>query len=123
LALMRGIALLLLFTHQSWASVICNCVDESGSQHACCHTGRRPECAAEAPDANSLPQETEMCCHLSPQAEAQTFSITTPTFIPAENQLQGVGTLVATAFTPEYTGALPPSRSRPLYLTHSSLLI
>jgi hypothetical protein len=122
-ALMRGIALLLLFTHQSWAGVICNCADESGSPHACCHTGRRLECAAEAPETNSLPQETEMCCHLSPQAEAQTFSITTPIFILAENHLHGVGTLMATAFTPEYTGVLPSSRSRPLYLTHSSLLI
>ena len=72
---------------------------------------------------NRLPQETEMCCHLSAQAEAQPFSITTPTFIPTENHLQAFGTFVGTAFTPEYTGVLPSSRSRPLYLTHSSLLI
>ena len=122
-ALMRGIALLLLFTHQSWASVICNCAEESESHHACCHAGRRPECAADAPDTNSLPQETERCRHLSPQAEAQTFSITTPTFVPAENRLLAFGTPVATAFTPEYIGVLKQSRSRPLYLTHSSLLI
>jgi hypothetical protein len=120
---MRGIALLLLFTHQSWASAICNCADESGSQHACCHTGRGQECDAEASDTNSQPQEAEMCCHLSPQAEPQTFSITTPIFVPAESHLQGVGSLVALIFTPEYTGVLPSSRSRPLYLTHSSLLI
>jgi hypothetical protein len=122
-ALMRGIALLLLFTHQSWASVICNCADESGSQHACCHTSRRLECAAAKPGANRLPQETEMCRHLSLQAEARTFSITTPNAFPDENHIHEFGTLWATAFTPEYTGVLPSSRSRPLYLTHSSLLI
>jgi hypothetical protein len=126
-ALLRGIALLLLFTNLSWgwalASVICNCADESGSQHACCYTDRRLECATEALDTNSLTQETEMCLHLWPQAEAQTISITTPIFIPAENHFQGVGILVAMAFTPEYTGVLPSSRSRPLYLTLSSLLI
>jgi len=115
-ALTRGIALLLLFTHQSWANAICNCADENGSQHACCHAGQRLESAAEAPEMNSLPREAEICCHLSPQAEAQTFSTTTPIFIPAENRLQGEGTPVAIAFTPEYTGVLPSSRSRPLYL-------
>src|SRR5262245_5192275 len=120
---MRGIALLMLFTNQSWARVICNCADESGSHHACHHTGQRLECAAEAPDMNCLPQETEMCCHLSPQAEAQTFSITTPVFVPAENRIQAIGTSVATASVPEYAGVLSSSRSRPLYLTHSSLLI
>ena len=122
-ALMRGIALLLLFTHQSWAGIICNCADESGSQDAYCHSDQRLECAAEASEMNSPPQETKMCCHLSPQAEAQTFSTTTPTFVPAENRLLAFGTPVATAFTPEYSGVLQQSRSRPLYLTHSSLLI
>src|SRR5262249_3868863 len=97
--------------------------EESESHHACCHAGRRPECAADAPDTNSLPQETERCRHLSPQAEAQTFSITTPIFIPSENQLHGVGTLVATAFTPEFTRVSPPSPSRPFYLRQSSLLL
>jgi len=121
--LMRGIALLLLFTHQSWAGVICNCADESGPHHACRHTGQRLECGTEAPELNRLPQETEMCCDLSAQAEAQPFSITTPTFIPTENRLQAFGMPVATAFTPEYTGVLRLSRSRQLYLTHSSLLI
>jgi hypothetical protein len=122
-ALMRGIALLLLFTQQSWAIVICDCADESVSHHAYCHTSRGHECDSEAPETTSQPQEAEMCCHLAPQAEAQTFFITTPIFTPAEDHFQGVGTLLATAFTPAYTGVLPSSRSRPLYLTHSSLLI
>jgi hypothetical protein len=120
---MRGIALLMLFTNQSWTRVICNCADESVSHHACHHTGKRFECGAEAPEMNCLPQETEICCRLSPQAEAQTFSITTPVFVSAENHLQAFGTFVATASAPEYTGVLPSSRTRPLYLTHSSLLI
>jgi hypothetical protein len=72
---------------------------------------------------NSLPQETVVCCCSSPQAEAQNFSITTTAFVPAEHRLQSFGTFVATAFTLEYTGVLPSSRSRPLYITHSSLLI
>jgi hypothetical protein len=72
---------------------------------------------------NSQPQEAAMCCHLGPQAAEQTFSITTPIFIPAEDHIQRSGPLMETVFTPEYPGFLPPPRSRPLYLTHSSLLI
>ncbi|HEX5084544.1 MAG TPA: hypothetical protein VFY40_21085 [Blastocatellia bacterium] len=72
---------------------------------------------------NSQPQGAVMCCHPAPQAAEQTFPITTPIFIPAEDNIQGFGPLMETVFTPEYLGVLPPSRSRPLYLTHSSLLI
>jgi hypothetical protein len=64
-----------------------------------------------------------MCCHPAPQAAEQTFSMTTSIFIPAEDHIQGSGPLMETAFTPEYLGVLPPPRSRPLYLTHSSFLI
>src|SRR5262245_41521327 len=106
---MRGIALLLLFTHQSWAGIMFICADGDESQHACCHTGRRLEYAAEAPVMNDLPQKTETCCNLSPQAEAQTFSITTPIFIPADNRLEAFGISVSTSLTPGDTGDLQPS--------------
>jgi hypothetical protein len=122
-ALMRGIALLLLFTYQSRASVICYCADESVSQHACCHTSGHSSCDSEAPELNSQPHGAAMCCQPAPQAEEQTFSITTPIFIPAEDHIQGSGPLIETAFMPEYLGVLPPPRFRPLYLTHSSFLI
>lgn len=123
--LMRGIALLLLFTNQSWASVICNCADANGSQHTCCHShaSRGHHCGSEGIETKIQPQEAEMCCHLSPQAEEQTFSITASSFPPAESYLQGAGTLVPRAFTSESAGVAPSARYRPLYLTHSSLLI
>jgi hypothetical protein len=122
-ALARGIALLLLFNYQSWASVICHCADESVSHQACCPAGSHSSCDAETPEMNSRPQGAAMCCHPAPQAPEQTFSITTPIFTPAEDHIHGSGSLMDAVFTPEYPGVLLPPLSRPLYLTHSSLLI
>jgi hypothetical protein len=96
-ALMRGIALLLLFTHQSWASVICYCADESVWRHACCPTDSHSSCDAEATEMNSQPREAAMCRRLAPQAAEQTFPITTPIFISAEDHIQRSGPLMKKA--------------------------
>jgi hypothetical protein len=47
LALARGFALLLLFTHQSWAGVICICERQDAPGHACYRLARHDNPAVE----------------------------------------------------------------------------
>lgn len=143
--LLRGIALLLLFTQQSWAVIICHCVPKNESQHACCLTARHSEhtagmhyedadthtsgsclderSPASDDDLSGAPQGTGMCCQLAQQAEIQAISISLSNPLPAENSLSVLNVALLMASAPEYIGILQPPRSRPLYLTHSSLLI
>jgi hypothetical protein len=46
-ALAHGFALLLLFTHQSWAGIICICNRQDASGHACCRLARHDNPAVE----------------------------------------------------------------------------
>lgn len=139
---MRGILLSLLFTHQSWAGVICHCARESESQHACCQTAHHAPSHAEAdagthhstpcsdesepPSDNQrriAPRGEEDCCYVSPQAEAQTVEISLSNPAPVEAVPQGFDVTGLKTFTTESIHVLKPRLSRPLYLTHSALLI
>lgn len=153
--LVSVLVLLLLFTHQTWAGSLCFCEPEgkapnSGchtmlppdqprveSPHPGCHTAAMLEVAtpqhrrleAEPPVADAqlgnMANSTMICCHLQPDAEAQTISVT------AANQRPILATLPII-----HCGAQPNSaplpdnfhhphqhQKRPLYLSYSCLLI
>src|SRR5215510_9690952 len=52
-ALARGFVILLLFTHQSWAGVICICNRQGASGHACCRLALHDNPAVETIEAGS----------------------------------------------------------------------
>jgi hypothetical protein len=141
-ALMRGILLSLLFTHQAWAGIICHCALKSESQHVCCQTAHHSPSLAGAdadmrqstpcsdegkplPDdqRNGVPQGEEACCYLSPQAEGRTVEVSLSNHAPVEDVSQIFDVTGLKISTIECVPILKPPFSRPLYLTHSSLLI
>ncbi len=141
-ALMRGILLSLLFTHQAWAGIICHCALKSESQHACCQTAHRSlrltgadadihhssPCSDESeplPDdqRKGAPQGEEACCYVSRQAEARTVEISLLNPAPVEEGPPDFDVTGLKASTTECIRVLKPRLSRPLYLIHSSLLI
>src|SRR5262249_5454689 len=52
-ALARGFVLLLLFTHQSWAGIICLCNRPDASKHACCRLALHNNPAVDTSDGVS----------------------------------------------------------------------
>ncbi len=139
---MRAILLSLLFTHQAWAGIICHCVIETESQHACCQTAHQSQPPVET-DADthhsthcsdksepsssnqrdSAPQGEEGCCYLSPQAEARTVEISLLNPVPVEEVPPDFDVAGLRTSATGYIRVLKPRLSRPLYLTHSALLI
>ncbi len=141
-ALLRGILLSLLFTHQTWAGIICHCALGNAPQHACCqtahHSQRTTGTAADTHSAAPCPNESEPssddqqktapqgeggCCYLSPQAEARTVEISLLNPAPVEEVPPDIDITGFEIAATEYIYVSKPRRSRPLYLTHSSLLI
>jgi hypothetical protein len=141
-ALMRGILLSLLFTHQAWAGIICHCALESESQHSCYQTAHHSSSSAGAdadirhstpcsdggeplPDDQwrVAPQGEEACCYVSPQAEGRTVEVSLLNHAPVENVSQVFDVTGLKTSTTECISILKPPLSRPLYLIHSSLLI
>jgi hypothetical protein len=141
-ALMRGILLSLLFTHQTWAGIICHCALKSESQHVCCQTAHHSPSLAGAdadmrhstpcsdegeplPDdqRKGAPQGEEACCHVSPQAEGRTVEVSLSNHAPVEDVSQIFDVTGLKISTTECVPILKLPLSRPLYLTHSSLLI
>lgn len=138
---MRGILLLLLFTHQAWAEIICYCAHETQPQHVCCQTAHTQhatgkEAGAHSSDScpnerepssvnqqNTAPQSEEGCCYLSPQTEARTVEISLLGPAPAEEVLPVFDITGLKTSSTECIRVLKPRLSRPLYLTHSALLI
>ncbi len=140
--LMRGILLSLLFTHQAWAGIICHCALKSESQHVCCQTAHHSPSLAGAdadmrhstpcsdegeplPDdqRKGAPQGEEACCYLSPQAELRTIEVSLSNHAPVVDVSQVFDITGLKISTTECVPILKPPLSRPLYLTHSSLLI
>jgi len=144
-ALMRGVVLLLLFTHQSWASIICGCNHSDESDHACCHTAQHDNpaveahrqgsdvhssshCAGEempAPDTqfDNSPQSAMMCCHSSPQTDAQGVAVTSANPAPVENTPPLIHIGAQTIAAPVSINIHPQRHKRPLYLSFSCWLI
>jgi hypothetical protein len=139
---MRGILLSLLFTHQAWAGIICHCALKGESQHVCCQTAHHsPSLAGADADINhstpcsdegkplpgdqrkGAPQGEETCCYVSPQTEGRTIEVSLSNLAPVEDVSQVFDVTRLKIFTTEYIPILKPPLSRPLYLTHSSLLI
>jgi hypothetical protein len=140
--LLQGTLLLLLFTHQAWAGIIFHCAHESESQHVCCQTAHHSEHTA-GTDAHTLssapcsdeseppsdghrriaPQGEEGCCYLSSQAEAQTVAISLLNPVPVEDVAPVFDVTGLKTSMIECVCVSKRRRSRPLYLTHSSLLI
>jgi hypothetical protein len=141
-ALMRGILLSLLLTHQAWAGVICHCVLESESLRACCQTDHYspPMAGANAdtrhstpcpgegeplPDdqRNGAPQGEEACCYVSPQAEGRMVEVSLLDPPPVDEVPTVFDVTGLRTSTTQCVPILKPPLSRPLYLIHSSLLI
>jgi hypothetical protein len=141
-ALMRGILLSLLFTHQAWAGIICHCALKSESQHVCCQTTHHSPSLAGAdadmrhstpcsdegkplPDdqRKGAPKGEEACCYFSPQAEGRTVEVSLSNHAPVEDVSQIFDVTGLKTSITEGVPILKPPLSRPLYLTHSSLLI
>jgi hypothetical protein len=139
---MRGILLSLLFTHQAWAGIICHCALKSESHHVCCQTahhspslegadadmGHSTPCSYEGeplPDdqRNGAPQGEEACCYVSPQAEGRTVEVSLSNHAPVEDVSHILNVTGLKTSTTECVPTLKTPLSRPLYLTHSSLLI
>jgi hypothetical protein len=141
-ALMRGILLSLLFTHQAWAGIICYCSIESESQHSCCQTAHHPpfSAGAAADIRHSTPcsderaplpgdqrkgasEGEEACCYVSPQAEGRTVEVSLSNHAPVEDVSQVFDVTGVKTSISEWVPILKPHPSRPLYLTHSAFLI
>jgi hypothetical protein len=69
------------------------------------------------------PQGEEACCYLSPQAELRTIEVSLSNHAPVVDVSQVFDVTGLKISTTECVPILKPPLSRPLYLTHSSLLI
>lgn len=144
-ALMRVTVLLLLFTHQSWAGVICGCTRQDDSQHTCCPTAEHNDTAAEihqggldapasshcpsegatTPDFQfeNLPQCATMCCYVAPQTDAQGVTVSSPNPQTVEDTLPLVHINAQTIPEPASFNTHQQHHKRPLYLAFSCWLI
>lgn len=146
----RLLALMLLFTHQSWAGAVCFCEHEGEHQHDCSQVAHHCDSSMAAHhgdwhgdrDANSsmpcseeertlvqgdqldsLPQSVRLGCHSLPPTDAQALSVSSP--IPVQivpiQPFNDFSLAGTSAFAS--TKVVYPPHSRPLYLTLSCLLI
>ena len=149
-ALMRGSLLLLLFTHQSWAGIVCHCAlqgsAQNDSQHQCHHAahlskstlGTEQEVLADhhstscSGESTAIPNggietspqgATVCCCHATPSAEVQAVSVLSQSDVPGDSTPPLISFGALRTSTSEYIGLHQPLHSRPLYLTLSSFLI
>lgn len=146
-ALMRGIVLLLLFTHQfawaAWAGIICSHSDKS--EHACCRTAQHGSPAVDAhqevSDAHSssqctgkempaldaehtnLPQEVMVCCLPAEEAEAQMAAPSSTERLSVENAATPIRIGAQTINAPTSIYFRPFHHKRPLFLAFSCWLI
>ena len=143
-ALARGFVLLLLFTPQSWAGVICICNRPDASRHACCRLARHGnpaiETREEGADSHSShckgreavapgaqfdypPQGVERRCQ-SVQGDNAQAAITPPTKqLPINSTLAHVYIGAQTFIAPTSIHIHPQGRNRLLYLAFSCLRI
>lgn len=136
---------LLLFTHQSWAGVFCDCAPQDKSQHTCCSATQRNDIAAEmrqegldahasshcaseevtTPDSQfeSLPQSATICCYAAPQSDSQGVALTSPNPQTFEDTLPPAHLNTQTIPGAAYFNIHPRHHKRPLYLAFSCWLI
>ncbi len=135
-----GFVLLLLFTHQSWAGVICNCNHPDESEHACCHRAQHDNPAVEtyqegsdthsshcksreamAPGAqfDYSPQGVKRCCHSAHEDDAQAVIISSTKQLPVKSALPPVHIGAQTIIAPASIYIHPQRRNRLLYLAFS----
>ena len=145
-AVLRGMAFLLLFTHQAWANIVCCGMVQFEPQSSCHHnvvkqfpsaeeTAEASHCHAaengesEPPEANRLssrftnpPVELPWCCQAVLAAEPQPL-------IPSPNEQAPLS--IAPVFSAMTVNVLsaqakvlsPPPKSLPIFLAVSCLLI
>ena len=144
----RLLALMLIFTQQSWAGVVCFCEHEGEHQHDCpqiahhcdssmaaqrgdwdCDAISSMSCSeeewtpAQENQFDSLPQSAGLCRHSLPPVEVQAVSVSSPipvsvVITPKLDDFVLPGAVASAAINVVY-----PPRARPLYLTLSCLLI
>jgi hypothetical protein len=139
------IVILLLFTYQSWAGIICGYALHGESQHASCHTAQHNDAAAEirreGSDAHAsshcaseeatipdfqfenLPQCATMCCYAAPQTDVQRVTVSSPNPQTVEHTFPLVHINTQTLPEPASFNTHPQHHKRPLYLTLSCWLI
>lgn len=149
-ALPRLLALILFFTHQSWAGAICFCEHEGEHQHDCSQVAHHCDSSMAAHhgdwhgdrDANSsmpcseeewtpaqenqldsLPQSARLFCHSLPPVEVQAVSVSSPIPVPVITTPQLDDFVLPGAAVSAAIKVFYPPRARPLYLTLSCLLI
>ena len=143
-ALLRGMAVLLLFTHQAWAGVVCCGANEIESEQSC-HQTCEEHCSSLGPVAESgehravalaedakpsveacfidQSQDVPLYCQFSLPAEPQRPITSASNQTPLETGFAffAVEPVVASAQAGSYP--LPPSRSRPIFLITSCFII
>jgi hypothetical protein len=141
-ALMRGIALLLLLTHSSWAGIICSCSHQDEFEHSCCYTAQHDDKTIEAgqeadthsshctieempapAQLDNQPQSVTVCCYPGQQASAQTIAISSTKELSVENTQLPIQIGAQAVIASESIYIYPHRHSRPLYLAFSCWLI
>ena len=143
---LRLLALMLLFTHQSWAGAVCFCEYEGKHQHDCsqgayhCDSSMATQYGdrdvnssiscpeeegkpAQENQLDSLPQSVRLCCHSLPPVEVQAVSVSSPIPVPVITTPQLDDFVLPGAVASASVKIVYPPRARPLYLTLSCLLI
>lgn len=144
--LLSGVALLLLFTHQSYAGVICRCDHHVGSAHGCheashvsgsaspsvqeeSDTHSRHSCAAENAVASDtqpvgVSKQSEVCCLSRRPVIAEIVTVSRQDIAPVIfNILPLVLPEAPKTGSPASSGEPDPPRSRLLYLALSCFMI
>lgn len=143
-ALAHGFVLLLLFTHLSWAGVICSCNHPDGSEHAFCHRAQRDNMVVETHQEGSdtLPshctrwetlcpaaefdvssRHVMACCHSAQGAGAQAVAASSTNQLPVEKLASPFRIGEQTIVTPASVYIHPRRQNLPLYLAFSCWLI
>lgn len=144
-SLMQGVVLLLLFTQQLWAGIICNYSHQNESRHACWRQPQHdnpavethqagsealslPHCASgetPAPGATlgSSPQGANVCCHSAPPVEMQAVEVSSTKQAPVENTLPRIQIGAEKTVAPAFVHVHPQRHKRPLYSAFSCWLI
>jgi hypothetical protein len=139
-ALAHGFALLLLFTHQSWAGDICICNRPDASGHACCRLARHDNAAVETSDEGSdthsaqcksreamapsaqfdySPQGVKRRCQSAQEVGAQEVITSSTKQLPVKTPLAPVYIGAQTFIALAYIYIHPQRRNRLLYLAFS----
>lgn len=145
-AVLRGMAFFLLFTHQAWANIVCCGLVQFAPQSSChqnvvkqipsaektaetshCHAVETGESASPKPNRLSSrftnpPMNLLWCCQSTLAAEPQPPIPSSIEQAPL-TAASMFSLLTATAATVPAKVLSPPPKSRPIFLTVSSLLI